>query len=249
MPNERLRAALLQRGATPAELAEEIGVDAKSVERWITQGRTPYRRHRYAAAAYLGVEETYLWPEALSPEQSKAASQSEIVQIYPHRWSAPTDLWKRLFQEAQQEISILVFSGFFLADDPSMIRLLADKAKAGVRVRVLLGDPDSEAVAQRGWDEGLNEGFNELLAAKIRNVIVLYRSLRQVEGTEFRLHGTTLYNSIYRADDQLIVNTHVYGAMASEAPVFHLRKIPGGTLVGTYLESYEKVWEQASPLE
>ncbi|MBB6121841.1 DUF5919 domain-containing protein [Nocardiopsis algeriensis] len=245
MPNERLRAALLQRGATPGDLAEEIGVDAKSAERWITQGRTPYRRHRYAAAAFLGAEETYLWPEALTPEQSKAASQSEIIEIYPHRGSIPAELWKRIFQEAREEISILVFSGFFLADDPSMIRLLAEKAKAGVRVRILLGDPDSEAVAQRGEDEGLGE----LFASKIRNVILLCRGLREVEGVEFRLHGTTLYNSIYRADDQVIVNTHVYGAMASEAPVFRLRKIPGGTLVGTYLESYEKVWEQASPFE
>ncbi|WP_435112097.1 DUF5919 domain-containing protein [Nocardiopsis synnemataformans] len=245
MPNERLRAALLQRGATPADLAEEIGVDAKSVERWITQGRTPYRRHRYSAAVYLGVEETYLWPKALTPEQSKAASQSEIVEIYPHRWSVPPELWRGIFENAREEISILVFSGFFLADDPSMIKLLSDKAKAGVRVRVLLGDPDSEAVAQRGQDEGLNE----LLAAKIRNVIVLYRSLRAVEGTEFRLHGTTLYNSLYRADDQLIVNTHVYGAMASEAPVFHLRKIPGGEMASTYLESFEKVWTDATPLD
>lgn len=245
MPNERLRAALLQRGATPAELAEAIGVDAKSVERWITQGRTPYRRHRFSAASFLGVEETYIWPEALSPEQSKAASQSEIVELYPHRWSVPADLWKRLFEAAQQDISILVFSGFFLADDPSMIKLLSDKAKAGVRVRILLGDPESEAVAQRGSDEGLDD----LLASKIRNVIVLYKSLRAVEGTEFRLHGTTLYNSLYRADDQLIVNTHVYGAMASQAPVFHLRKIPGGEMMSTYLESFDKVWGQATPLD
>ncbi|WP_304453002.1 XRE family transcriptional regulator [Nocardiopsis sp. YSL2] len=245
MPNERLRAALLQRGATPAELAEAIGVDAKSVERWITQGRTPYRRHRFSAASFLGVEETYIWPEALSPEQSKAASQSEIVELYPHRWSVPADLWKRLFEAAQQEISVLVFSGFFLADDPSMIKLLSDKAKAGVRVRILLGDPESEAVAQRGRDEGLDD----LLASKIRNVIVLYKSLRAVEGTEFRLHGTTLYNSLYRADDQLIVNTHVYGAMASQAPVFHLRKIPGGEMMSTYLESFDKVWGQATPLD
>src|SRR5699024_7510301 len=109
----------------------------------------------------------------LTPEQSKAASQSEIIEIYPHRWSVPPELWRQIFESAQEEISILVFSGFFLADDPSMIKLLADKAKAGVRVRVLLGNPESEAVAQRGRDEGLDE----LLTAKIRNVIVLYRSL------------------------------------------------------------------------
>ena len=44
---------------------------------------------------------------------------------------------------------------------------------------------------------------------------------------ELRLHGTVLYNSIYRADDQLLVNTHIYGVMANNAPVFHLRKISG----------------------
>lgn len=70
-----------------------------------------------------------------------------------------------------------------------------------------------------------------------------------MEGTEFRLHGTTLYNSIYRADDQLIVNTHAYGTMASEAPVFHLRKIAGGELASTYLESFDKVWTNATPLD
>jgi len=32
--NDRLRDALLRQGLTPAELAEELHVDAKTVERW-----------------------------------------------------------------------------------------------------------------------------------------------------------------------------------------------------------------------
>jgi hypothetical protein len=36
-----------------------------------------------------------------------------------------------------------------------------------------------------------------------------------VEGVEFRLHRTVLYNSIYRADDQVLVNTHVFGLAAA----------------------------------
>jgi transcriptional regulator with XRE-family HTH domain len=244
MPNERLRAALLEQGLTPTDLAEVIGVDAKSVERWITLGRTPYRRHRYAVAARLGMDETYLWPQALSPEQSTAASESEIVAIHPHRWSVPRDAWKRLFETAEREIGILVYSGFFLAEDTSVLRLLAAKAKAGVSVRVLLGDPDSAAVDQRGRDEGIDDA----MAAKIRNVIVLYKPLRAVEGVQFRLHGTVLYNSIYRADDQMLVNTHVYGAPAADAPVFHLRKVAGGGMVNTYVESFERVWGEAAPL-
>lgn len=65
------------------------------------------------------------------------------------------------------------------------------------------------------------------MAAKIRNALVLYRRLRNVEGIDFRLHDTILYNSIYRADDQLLVNTHIYGFPVAQAPVIHLRKVAG----------------------
>ncbi|MFE3025882.1 helix-turn-helix transcriptional regulator [Nocardia tengchongensis] len=61
--NVRLREAMLQAGLTPVKLAEAIEVSAKSVERWITQGRTPYPIHRYAVAALLKVSEADLWPE------------------------------------------------------------------------------------------------------------------------------------------------------------------------------------------
>lgn len=244
MPNERLRAALLERGLTPARLAEGIGVDEKTVERWITQGRTPYRRHRYAVAAQLETDETYLWPDALSREQVASASESEIVTIYPHRWSAPRDAWGRLFGAAKHDIAVLVYSGLFLAEDQGMVQLFADKARAGVRVRLLLGDPDSPHVAERGSEEGIDEA----MAAKIRNVLVLYRPLRDLDGVEIRLHRTILYNSIYQADDQLLVNTHVYGVTASNAPVLHLRKVAGGDMVHTYADSFERVWDTATPL-
>jgi hypothetical protein len=64
---------------------------------------------------------------------------------------------------------------------------------------------------------------------------------------EIRFHDTVLYNSIYRADDQLLVNTHVYGCPAAHAPVWHLKKVPGGELASIYLESFEYVWDSATP--
>jgi hypothetical protein len=230
---------------TIAALAETVSVDQKTVERWITQERTPYRKHRYAVASLLGLDETYLWPDALPQDQVVSASGSEIVTIYPHRWSVPRDAWGRLFAEAEEEIGILVYSGLFLAEDHGAQRILADKARAGVRVRILLGDPDSPQVAERGADEGIDEG----MAARIRNALVLYKPLRAIDGVEFRLHSTVLYNSIYSADNQLYVNTHVYGVPASHAPFWHLRKVAGGEIVNTYLESFERVWEVAKPLQ
>jgi hypothetical protein len=235
---------MLERGITPIEFATELQVDPKSVERWI-KGRTPYRRHRYAVAAHLGVDETYLWPDALTPDQVANASESEIINVYAHRWAVPSDLWRNFFDDAEQEISVLVYSGLFIPEDAGIQKIFRRKAEAGATVRILLGDPDSEQVAQRGIDEGIDQG----MAARIRNAIVLYRPLRGVDGIEFRLHRTVLYNSIYQADDQLLVNTHIYNFPASQAPVLHLRRIAGGDMVTTYLESFARVWDGAVPLE
>ena len=240
MPNERLRATLLEHGLTPAALGDELGVDPKTVERWIS-GRTPYRKYRFAVAARLGVDERYLWPGALSKEQVAAASDSEVLAIYPHRSDVPRDAWERLFKAAERDIGVLVYSGLFLAEDPVLQKVLAERARAGVRVRILLGDPDSPHVAERGVDEGVDG----MMAAKIHNVLVLSRALRGIDSTEFRFHRTILYNSIYRGDDHLLVNTHIYGVPAAGAPVWHLRKVAGGEIASTYLESFERVWDSA----
>lgn len=243
MPNERLRTAMLERGITPAGLAETLKVDPKSVERWIS-GRTPYRRHRYAVAAQLGVDEVYLWPDALSADQVASVSESEIINIYPHRWTVPSDLWRNFFDNAEREIGVLVYSGLFLSEDAGVRRIFREKAEAGARVRILLGDPDAEVVAQRDKEEGI-----ESLSAKIKNAIVMYRPLLRLDGVECRLHSTVLYNSIYRADEQLLVNTHIYSFPASEAPVLHLRRIAGGNMVTTYMNSFDNAWDGATPLE
>jgi hypothetical protein len=91
-----------------------------------------------------------------------------------------------------------------------MLGIVADKAARGVRVRFTLGDPDSAFVAQRGQEEGIGDA----MAAKIRNALTLYRGLAASENVEIRLHQAVLYNSIYRADDQLFVNQHAYGVQS-----------------------------------
>ena len=129
--------------------------------------------------------------------------------------------------------------------DAGIQRIFRQKAASGVRVRILLGDPDSDVVAQRGTDEGVDD----VQAGKIKNALVMYRPLRELDGIEFRLHRTVLYNSIYRADDQVLVNTHIYSFTAAQAPVLHLRRVAGGGMVSTYLDSFEHVWDEATPLK
>ncbi|MFI5734984.1 multiprotein-bridging factor 1 family protein [Kribbella sp. NPDC051587] len=244
MPNERLRAAMAEHGLTHHALAEDLGVNVKSVERWVLNDLLPFPRNRHAIAKRLDKEESYLWPDALTRDRAAAVSESEIVKVYPQRSDVPSDEWRQLLSAGNSEIGILVYAGLFLAEDAGIQRLLRKKAKAGARIRILLGDPLDQTVLNRGREEGIGDA----LAAKIRNAVTLYGDLATVDGVEFRLHRTVLYNSIFRADDRLFVNTHIYGLPAAQAPVWYLRKIPGGELATHYLESFERVWKDSAPM-
>jgi transcriptional regulator with XRE-family HTH domain len=244
MANDRLRDALLNKGLTPAEAAEKIDVDPKTVERWIAQGRTPYARHRHALAALVQESERYLWPDAISAEAAEAVSGSEIVRVYAHRSQVPPDLWDRLLQNVTTYIDMLVYVGMFLTEKPDLPALLRQKAAEGARVRLIFGDRDAPAVRQRSLDEGIGE---HTIAAKINHTLAFFRPLADAPGVQIRTHATVLYNSIYRFDDQMIVNPHVYGKVAAHAPALHLRRLSAGDLFTTYADSFTSVWEGATP--
>jgi hypothetical protein len=244
MSNERLGDALLRHGLTPDHVATTLKVDRKTVERWVTTGRTPYKKHRHAIAAMVRETETYLWPDAMPAERIAEIAESEVVRVYPHRHSVPRELWTRLFDGAVREIEILVYSGIFLTDDASLLKQLRAKAKAGASIRLLFGDPTSAEVARRSESEGIGKNT---LGAKARNALAFFRPLAEVDRIQIRCHGTTLYNSIYRFDDEMLVNTHVYGFMAGHAPVTHLRQLSAGDMFQTYAESFDTVWNAAKP--
>ncbi|WP_395110281.1 helix-turn-helix transcriptional regulator [Actinomadura sp. SCN-SB] len=235
--NDLLRRALLDADLTEADVAERLGVDPKTVHRWLA-GRVPYPRHRANVAALLNTDETALWPQTSQPRALPEPPTAEILATYPHRWAVPRHVWQHHFESAQHEIGILVYSGLFIAEDAGLLRTIADKARSGVNVRLLLGNPDGPRIAERGADEGVGDS----LAAKIRNALVHYRPLLDVEGIELRLHDTVLYNSIYRADDDLLINLHAYGIPAAQAPVLHVRHIERDDMACTYHDSFTRVW-------
>jgi hypothetical protein len=244
MPNDRLRDALLRHGTTPEALAEHLDVDPKTCERWITLGRVPYRRHRHSIATLVRESESYLWPEALPAARRGEVARSEVVELFPHRSDAPSELWMRLLRDATEHVDLLVYAGLFLPEqNPRLITELTERAGAGAKVRLLFGDPDAAQIAERGREEGIGDA----IAHKIRNVLVHYRPLSEVAGVDVRLHGTNLYSSIYRFDSNMLVTLHVYGLPAAHAPLLHLRQLSEGDLFRTYSEAYDRVWSEAVP--
>lgn len=93
---------------------------------------------------------------------------------------------------------------------------------------------------------GREERLFDALVGRIQMAHAYYRPLRNVEGVDFRVHGTSLYNSIFRYDDQMLVNQHLYGTYGYMAPILHLRKQSGSDLFDTYLRSFELIWNEES---
>ena len=239
--NEPLRRALLRARLREDDVAARLGVDPKTVRRWLN-GRVPYPHNRAAIAELVDADEADLWPDAGGLLAARSRPE-ELGKVYPHRWAVPREVWVRLFGSAEYEIAILAYSALFLAEDAGILRILADKGRAGVTVRIALGDPDGPHATQR--DE---EGIGEATPAKNRNALLLYQPLGTVQNIEIRLHRTVLYNSIYRADDELLVNQNTYGIPAAQAPVFCLCDADGGEMAALYLDSFERVWAGSAPL-
>ncbi len=136
MGNDRLRSAVARKMRSTRDLSEAIGVDPKTIERWLS-GRTPHLRHREALARHL-------------------------------------------------------------------------------EVRMALGH---------------------------------YQPLLVEHDNAVRLHATTLYNSIFRFDDDMLVNTHAWGSNAYKSPVLHLHQVSGGSMFDTYATSFDSVWRTATIYE
>src|SRR6266511_5006131 len=82
--------------------------------------------------------------------------------------------------------------------EPPRLRSLVEQAKRpGMHGRQLAARDDEQAIG-RG-----------VVAGRVGAVLGAYRPLADV--ASIRLHDTPLYNSIYRFDDELLVNVHVYG--------------------------------------
>ncbi|SEP58516.1 helix-turn-helix domain-containing protein [Streptomyces radiopugnans] len=223
--NERLRGALIDANITIDALAGRLGVDAKSVERWIRLGRTPHARNAHAAAKILHADPYHLWPSLERRHQAVPVPRDEIVTCYPTRGAVPVELWRTTVLGAVGVIDLAVSNLLFLADAVwDLERVLADKAAAGVRVRL--------AAPAEGTARATLDDIFPALAAVPGVRVVEHRGLRA---------------DVFRADDDLLVTTPVDGLTPALAPVLHLRRLGSAPLTGGYLTALDHIFATAEP--
>lgn len=181
---------------------------------------------------------------ARAPKPTDRDGGALQVTTYTSRNAIPRELWDQMLDEATERVDVLVYVGMFLTENPALLPTLRRKGTDGAQIRLLFGDPTSREVVRRSLDEGIGKNA---ISAKIKNALAFFGKLAGEPGIELRCHGTTLYNSIYRYDDQMIVNPHVYGAPAPHAPAMHLLRSSTSELFETYADSFDRVWESATP--
>ncbi len=239
--NQRLYDAIRHAGKRLEDVAEEGDADPKTVGRWINDGRLPRPAHRKKLAEILDVPEGVLWPDA----PGVAYGTSELVGIYTTRRELPPSTVSSLLDAAEQNIDVLGYASLWLWDTvPNFVECVEVKTAQGVTVRICLGDPDSEAVQLRGREEGVGEA----LAARCRLALTYAEGIRKVAPGTVRLSGATLYASIFRFDDDILLNTHLLGNPAADSPVFHFRQHGKDGIAVNVIRSFDRVWNAAQPV-
>ena len=176
----------------------------------------------------------YLWPDLDTPRNDHGA---EVVHLYPRRADAPRELWRQMVTNAVEIIDIYTYASAFFAEAvPDANALIRSKADEGVTVHINLGDPNSPEAIRRGEDEGIN------VPGRIREAMAYYAPMVDHPGIEFRSHATILYNSVYRFDNEMLVNQHALGCHGFAAPLLHFRRTADAVLWTTYERFAEHAW-------
>lgn len=250
IPNEVLRDRIRGKSLSDRRFADVAGVSLKTVQRWLADIDHKVREDNARRAAdVLGCTPHDLWPQQYarsSPDLPSANRATPFMStVYPTRTQMPISVWQQHFANPQHSVDILVLAATFLFDTlDGFVDTLVDAAARGVGVRMLVGDPDGPSLTLRGEEENIGEA----VVARCRTTVELLASRASTPGLQIRTHQTTLYSSIFRVDDRIIVNMHIYGSPGRSNPVMVFTRSDEPGLWTTFEQAFDRVWDNAKPL-
>jgi hypothetical protein len=81
-----------------------------------------------------------------------------------------------------------------------------------------------------------------------RRLLPRFVGHRPRPGTWIRHHETPMYNSLFRADDEMLVTPHLYALKGYRAPIFLLRRTVEDGIFDNFVEHFERVWAQTAEI-
>lgn len=254
--NDRLREAIKNAGLTIGGMADQMGVDRKTAERWVA-GRTPYDVNRDLIAGLLKTPASHLWPDEpeTAPPGAQTAPAPEVEAIWPNRSAVPQGLWAELIDLAVEHVDIAAYAAVWLFElDAGLSGRLTAAAGRGARVRVALSRPNSARALARGKTEGIGAGLRQMagltwayLAAGLPEADELGKPNELGGGLDLRDHDLDLPGTIVRADDHLLWAPHLAGLSERDSPVLYLRSAVAGPIGRNALRSLDWIMAHSKP--
>ncbi len=236
---------MLRAGIDAATLAEQVGVDVKTVSRWVQRGRTPRLKTRLAVASALDDHEATLWPAARPDQTPGNPATAEVVGAWAHRAHISNDLWLSLIGGARERIDLLGYAYPFLFEmAPQITATIRQAVTKGARVRIAVADPDCPHVVERDALEQLGG----TLAGRIRVALMWLSQLDGLVDANVGMHQVHLYNSVFRIDNQMIVTPHLFRAHGYQHPALHLRRLSPHGIFESFAEQFQQVWDTIRPV-
>lgn len=247
LSNEKLRGAMRAAAIDPDQLAEHVGVDAKTIGRWLA-GRTPYPRHRTLVAELLGVQPHQLWPDADLPPARTEPDGGELVAVYTRADDPGAPDGRTLLEAAVGEIDLLDFTLADLLHDPEIIRLLAAKTAGGCHIRILVSAPDSAYLAVTAGEQAQPAKLTVLpqMAFDAERTIGFLQPLLAAGAVEARTFVAGRFNSIVRCDGRMLVTLHLWGTEPRHAPLLHLQRHGDDGIFDRFAAHYDAIWHEAA---
>jgi hypothetical protein len=221
LDNEHLRTAITRSGLTFEEFADIVGVDVKTVQRWLA-GRVPYPRHRARVAGALDTTEHALWPDAVpAPTMTEAHELTtpvtgDAIAGYGHATDPAVPTTAAFLSAAVERIEIAIPN---LASQPGLVELFRTSATNGPQARIIIENPDEQVEPLLG-----------------------------IDAIEIRASPAREDHVLYRADDELLLVLTRIGSASASPPIIHLRRQADGGLFDRLADDFDDRWLEATPL-
>jgi transcriptional regulator with XRE-family HTH domain len=248
----QVRISAYERGQyeVPSNIAEAIAVEfdmpvievRRNLGLWVPSDSDLNRLQHYADPEALADEA--LLGELIRRYQKR--SDREVLDVWPRRSEVPRELWDRLILGARSDIFLAGYTNyFFWTERPNFSDVLRRKAQEGVRVRILVGDPDGEVTRRRELVE------NAPLTIRTRIGITLdeLAKLGQVPGLEVKISEVNaeahVSRSIFQFDREVLVCEHIAERLGHGSLTYHLRRMATDGPFDQYVAHADHLWRGA----
>ncbi|MFJ7207486.1 helix-turn-helix domain-containing protein [Streptomyces sp. NPDC098789] len=237
-------------GASQARIAAAVGMTQARVNEIINRRRAVSRLdvyERIADGLNMPDDARHLLGLAASREKRTGgaafdlAAFPEVVRVYSSQASAREEIQQQA--RTAKELDILAVRGLGLIGlNDSMLRAHLGREGGQLRVRVLLLDPESPALAQRAAEIGESA---ESLAGGVRLAEARLRELSGICDIEVYQYGMLPTWRLIRTDSTLFVGAFDAGWEGHESATYKVMETPHGPLYRGFRRMFEAVIDGA----